>query len=111
MQFGVGHVFAAVRGPALFGDTPALTIAASEAPLCEPFPNFPPRAPCPFGLVIVSGVGHNEKPVTSVRRTNGGSGNAVPFSVIPARGQVSENSVNPPNKQSCDVLHDDVARS
>jgi hypothetical protein len=34
-----------------------------------------------------------------------------PFRVIPARGQVSENSLNSPSKQSCDVLHDDVARS
>jgi hypothetical protein len=35
----------------------------------------------------------------------------VPLRVIPERGQVSENSLNSPSKQSCDVLHDDVAGS
>ncbi len=35
----------------------------------------------------------------------------VIHSVIPARGQVSENSANPPNKDTWDVLHDDESRS
>ena len=43
--------------------------------------------------------------------TNGGSRYAVPFRVIPERGQVSENSAHTSNKQVCDVLHDDVAGS
>jgi hypothetical protein len=42
---------------------------------------------------------------------NIGSSNALPFRVIPARGQVSENSLHSPSKQSCDVFHDDVAGS
>lgn len=42
---------------------------------------------------------------------NGGSRYAVPLRIIPDLGQVSENLVEPSTKQSCDVLHDDVARS
>ena len=57
------------------------------------------------------GVGHNPDPVASVRRTNGGSWYAVPFRIVPERGQVAENSLNSPSKQSCDVLHEDVAGS
>jgi hypothetical protein len=46
-----------------------------------------------------------------MRRTNVGSSNALPLRVIPDLGQVSENSLHSPSKQSCDVLHDDVAGS
>jgi hypothetical protein len=35
----------------------------------------------------------------------------VPFRIKPERGQVSENSVKAPSKQSCDVLHEDVSGS
>jgi hypothetical protein len=31
----------------------------------------------------------------------------VPFSIIPERGQVSENSAKSPSKESCDVFHFD----
>jgi hypothetical protein len=31
----------------------------------------------------------------------------MPFSIIPERGQVAENSAKSPPKQSCDVFHDD----
>ena len=44
-------------------------------------------------------------------RTNGVSRYAVPFTVIPERGQVSENVSHPPNKQACDVFHDCKAGS
>lgn len=58
------------------------------------------------------GVGSNDPdPISAVRRTNGGSRYAVPLRVIPERGQVSENFAVPSTKQSCDVLHDDEARS
>lgn len=30
----------------------------------------------------------------------------MPFCIKPERGQVSENSVKPPSKESCDVLHE-----
>jgi hypothetical protein len=57
------------------------------------------------------GVGNNPEPVPQVRGANVGSAYAVPFRIIPERGQVSENSLNPPSKQCCDVLHDDDAWS
>jgi hypothetical protein len=57
------------------------------------------------------GVGHNEESVTSVRRTNGGSGYALPFRVIPDLGQVSEYLSHPSNKERCNVLHEHVSWS
>jgi hypothetical protein len=36
------------------------------------------------------GVGNNPDPVSAVRCTNGGSWYAMPFRVIPERGQVSK---------------------
>jgi hypothetical protein len=59
----------------------------------------------------VSGVGHKPEPVPLVRGTKGRSRKAVPLRVIPERGQVSENALKAPSKQSCDVLHEHVARS
>jgi hypothetical protein len=46
-----------------------------------------------------------------VRGTKGARWNNIPFRVIPARGKVSENLVESPSKESCDVLHDDVGGS
>lgn len=46
-----------------------------------------------------------------MRGTDGGSRYAVPLRVIPDIGQVSQNSVNPPNKELWDVFHDDEAGS
>jgi len=76
-------------------------------------PNSLPLGPArrAFGTHIPCGVGHNPDPISSVRRTNGGSWYAVPFRIKPERGQVSENTLKSPSKQSCDVLHDDVAGS
>jgi hypothetical protein len=59
-------------------------------------------------LSTVTGVGNNPEPVASVRGTNGGSRYAMPLSIVPDLGQVSENTVKPSTKQCCDVLHDDV---
>jgi hypothetical protein len=70
-----------------------------------------PRARAAFRLLLppsmiepppglFTGVGHNEQPVANVRGTNGRSGNTVPTRIVPARGQVLENSVDPPNKES-----------
>ena len=33
----------------------------------------------------------------------------MPFRIKPERGQVPENSLKPPSKECCDVLHDDDA--
>jgi hypothetical protein len=57
------------------------------------------------------GVGHNPYPVAFMRCTNGASWYAVPFRVIPERGQVPKNSLKPPVNESCDVFHDDEAWS
>jgi hypothetical protein len=57
------------------------------------------------------GVGHNPDPVASVRRANGASWYAVPFRIIPERGQGSENGIQPSRKQRSDVLQDDEAWS
>ena len=47
-----------------------------------------------------AGVAQNEDPVPDMRRANVGSRNAVPFRVIPERGQRPENGIQPPNKES-----------
>jgi hypothetical protein len=60
---------------------------------------------------LADGVGHNENPVAAVRGATGDRRYAVPFRIIPARGQVAENDVEPPSKESCDVLHEDVPGS
>ena len=64
-----------------------------------------------FSRSVAVGVGHNKDSVTEVRGTNGGSGYAVPLRVIPALGQVSENSAKPPPKQCWYVLHKHDSRS
>ena len=64
-----------------------------------------------FSASFAFGVGHNPDAVPAVRCTNGGSRYAVPLRIVPERGQVSENVSKPPSKQSCDVFHDNVARS
>lgn len=57
----------------------------------------------------VSGVGHNPDTVPAVMGTNGASWYAVPFRIVPERGQGSENVSKPSTKQSCDVFQDDVS--
>jgi hypothetical protein len=58
-----------------------------------------------------SGVGHNPDSLSKVGSSNVGSRNNLPLRVIPDFGKVSENTLNSPSKQSCDVLHDCVGRS
>jgi hypothetical protein len=57
------------------------------------------------------GVGHNEQPVTHMWGTQRACGKHTPLRIKPEPGQVSENGVSPPNKESCDVLHEDVTGS
>jgi hypothetical protein len=57
------------------------------------------------------GVCNKPEPVAAVRGAKGRSGKAVPLRVIPERGQVSKHSPESSSKESCDVLHDDVAGS
>jgi hypothetical protein len=56
------------------------------------------------------GVGKNEDPIPDMRGTKGGSRYAVPFSVIPERGQVSKDDSKSSVKERCDVLHEDESR-
>jgi hypothetical protein len=66
---------------------------------------------------LARGVGHvwrprdDEEPISTLRGADGGSWNAVPPRIVPERGQVSENGSKSASKESCDVLHDDEARS
>jgi hypothetical protein len=55
------------------------------------------------------GVGNNPDAVASVRCAKVGSWYAVPFRIIPERGQGSENVCKPSTKQSCDVFQDNVS--
>jgi hypothetical protein len=61
----------------------------------------------------VVGVGIREEPdaITAVMGADGCSRNAIPFRVIPARGQVREDDVEPAAPERRDVFHEDVARS
>jgi hypothetical protein len=59
------------------------------------------------------GVGHDPDPVPPVRGADGACRNAVPFRVIPERGQSSEDSphASSPSQEPWDVLHEDVSGS
>ena len=73
--------------------------------------DLPPERSAIAFVLLASGVGNKPKSVASVRGTNGRSWYAMPFRIVPERGQVSENVCKPSSKQCCDVLHDDEARS
>ena len=56
-------------------------------------------------------VGHKEEPITPLGNSEHAWRKAVPLRIVPARGQVPENSVCPPNSDCCDVFHDDESWS
>jgi hypothetical protein len=61
---------------------------------------------------LASGVGHHKNPVAQVRGAKGSRRNTVPLRVVPARGQVPENSSDSPViKQTWRVLHEHEAGS
>src|SRR5690606_32081470 len=60
---------------------------------------------------IALSVRNDEDSITEVIGANGCRWNAIPFCIIPARGQVSEYNVQPSRKQRCDVLHEHVSGS
>jgi hypothetical protein len=62
-------------------------------------------------VLLASGVGNDPEAVAPVRGADGGSRNAVPLRVIPARGQVGEHSTESPRKERWNVLHEDVPGS
>ena len=43
--------------------------------------------------------------------TDGGSGDAIPFRIIPERGQVPEHDMDSPSKESCNVFHENISGS
>jgi hypothetical protein len=57
------------------------------------------------------GVGNNENSVTDARGADGCRRYAIPFRVIPARGQGSENGAHTSSKQDCHVLQQNEFRS
>jgi len=63
-----------------------------------------------FG-VVHSPPRDDEESLAAVRSANVGSSNVEPDRIIPRFGKVSENGVQPPRSEHCDVLHDDDARS
>ena len=93
----------------------ALTITVSDVMVFRGPPGIRAFiARCASGVLpssCATGVGHKPEPVAAVRGANGRSRDAVPLRVIPARGQVSENSVESSASEGGDVLHDDVAGS
>jgi hypothetical protein len=85
---------------------------------------FHPRVPSKWlgaGLVVLFsfgdalGVGHNPYALSEVRRSNIGSGNNLPFRIVPARGHgpenTSEESSRLASKEAWDVLQHDKSRS
>ena len=56
-------------------------------------------------------VGNNPDSIPVMFCAKVGSRNAMPFRVIPERGQVSDNTSKSSAKESRDVLHKDIARS
>ncbi len=62
-------------------------------------------------VVNRSGTANDKNSFTKVAGTKRRSRNALPFRVIPERGQVPENSIEPPNKQAWRVLHKDESGS
>jgi hypothetical protein len=70
---------------------------------------LPPPLFVPYG--VADGVGHHEDAVPLVRGADGGSRYAVPLRVIPARGQLAENTSKPSSQESCNVLQHNDSRS
>jgi hypothetical protein len=66
-------------------------------------------------LSCVSGVGHvawcsdNENAVAQVRGANGTSWYAIPFRVIPARGQITDDVSESGSKEAWDVFQHDCS--
>jgi hypothetical protein len=61
--------------------------------------------PVPLFQSQACGVGNNESPVTEVRGTKCDCRKAIPFCIVPACGQVSENVSNSTGKQAWNVFH------
>ena len=54
------------------------------------------------------GEGNNKHALAPVRGAKGGSGKHIPFRIIPERGQIPQDDLNPSGEQPPDVFDDDV---
>lgn len=54
------------------------------------------------------GEGNNKHALAPVRGAKGGSGKHFPFRIIPERGQIPQDDLNPSGEQSAHVFDDDV---
>ncbi len=103
LAVGVGHLLTAASNPTWhFVPSGLYAVALVDHVL--------PAGGCLLPYAAL-GVGQNEDAVPLVRGANGGSWYAVPLRVIPALGQVSENSSEPQGKVPWDVFQQDVAGS
>jgi hypothetical protein len=102
---GVGHNCTAIES-GMPAPLPFLCFAFSVAARTNQVEGFSPR----LGT-DAAGVGHNEDPRPYVEGTSGGRREHLPFRIVPEGGQVPENPAHPPNKDRCDVLHEDVSGS
>jgi hypothetical protein len=71
---------------------------------------IPLRTPFPPFASLAAGVGHNPDSIPPVWCANGGSGNTVPFRVIPERRDFPEHLVQSASAKGDDVLDDDPRR-
>jgi hypothetical protein len=103
-EVGVPHISRFTARPSSFPLGPGLRACPSFGNPCGVGHRF--RCPAHFcidGAIMFAfavGVGNKPDPVAAVRGANGTSRNAVPLRVIPARGQVSENSLHSSSKES-----------
>jgi hypothetical protein len=116
-RVGVGHCSASFTArPSSFPDGPGrrgpgwqIPCGVGHVRCCTTLSRFGNRV-CAFAIASsvnsaaiaehARGVGHKPDPVPPVRGANGRSRYAVPLRVIPARGQVSENTSESPTKES-----------
>lgn len=101
-----------MRFRALF-ESPAVGVGMSgggnSSEGCSDLPSVSKSAVCDESGTVLVRVGDEPEAVPLVRGANGGSWDAIPLRVIPERGQVPENAVEPPRAESWDVLHDRIS--
>ena len=64
-----------------------------------------------YAPVLTTGVGKDEDPCSDVRCSDIGSSKTIPLCIVPARGKVSEDSVETANSESCDIFNEHVLGS
>src|SRR5580704_16974102 len=93
----------------------ALTITVSDVIVLRGPPGIRAfMAKCASGVLpssCATGVGHNEDPLAYMGGTDEARRYAIPFRVIPERGQLSEYVSHPERSESWGVLHEDVPGS